>query len=141
MNEKFREFINNYENTPSVDYTKLIQGVNMSINKKIRQRKQVKIFGLSILSITSFSVLIPIFSSLNTSLSQSGVYNYLSFFADKEIALAYWKELILIMAETIPFTGIILMLSIVTLFAWAIVNIRKETRLINRTFNESMSHA
>lgn len=131
MNEKFREFLhknNEAIKINPVDQDKLIHRINFSINNKIQHRKQFKIFGLSILSITSFSALIPVFLNLNTSLSQSGFYDYLIFFTDAEAISMYWKEISLILIESMPFMGIIILLGILSIFSWSITNIRKETK-------------
>jgi hypothetical protein len=75
-------------------------------------------------SLASFGLSVWAVIYLAGSIKQSGFGQYLSLiFSENGAVLAYWKELSLSLAESLPIFGVIMFLATVGLFIWSITKI------------------
>jgi hypothetical protein len=80
---------------------------------KDKKTTQIKMWSLSSILFVSLIGLVPAFQMLISDLAHSGFYEYFSLiFSDGGSMLAYWKELSLSLAQSIPVMSIVLTLSL-----------------------------
>ncbi|MEI6042421.1 MAG: hypothetical protein WCQ00_02535 [bacterium] len=100
----------------------LANRIIFSIDEKAKQNAKYKALGLSFVSMISFFVSIPIIAQIITSFTQSGFYNYVSIiFSDSDVAMVYWKEIVMSLAESLPIIGIASLLAVAVIFTWSIL--------------------
>jgi hypothetical protein len=111
MQEKLTKIFKNTKYEPGLDLNEKIWSTIAVRNKRNAQNK---FWIFAFMGFSSTIGLIPVVKILLTDLSQSGFYEYSSLlFSDSAIIVSYWKELILILAESLPIMSIILTLSLV----------------------------
>jgi len=75
---------------------------------------RVKLWAFSAVGVFSIIGLIPVFKMLSNDLAQSGFYEYLSLaFSSNGLILTYWKDFLLLLAESLPIMSIILTLTLI----------------------------
>ncbi len=76
-----------------------------------------KLTTLSIIGLVSLGSLLPAFRILARDFSQSGFYEYLSLtFSSSESLVAYWRDFLLLLAESLPVMSITLFLMLIFIF-------------------------
>lgn len=122
MNEEFKKILNKVDiGEVSVPH-RLAENIILKIDAKARQHAKIKTLGLSTVSALSVIASIPIISQIITSFTQSGFYNYLSIiFSDFDVAIVYWKEILISLAESLPVIGILALLIVLTVFTWSVL--------------------
>ena len=88
----------------------------------IKEKKvsMMKSLGYGFIGIISLLLLFPTMKNLINQLSQSGFYQYLSLaFSDIGSIISYWREFMSSLAETIPTTSLIIVLSLFFVFLTA----------------------
>lgn len=120
MNEEFKKILNKVDARGTSVPSGLADGIILKINNKARRHAKVKTLGLSTVSALSIIASVPIISQIITSFTQSGFYNYLSIiFSDGDVAIVYWKEILLTLAESLPVFAIISLLIVLAIFTWS----------------------
>jgi hypothetical protein len=112
---------------------------NVALNKNIwniikihRSRNaRFKLFVFSITGIASLLGTIPAFNVLLKNLSQSGFYEYISIVFNGNTLSAYWKELTLSLAESLPAINIALSFSLIFIFFLSVRFISKQIIISN----------
>lgn len=114
----------------------LAEKIIRSINKrKIRNSRITLFFSLTAM-LVSIACLYPASRLLISEFSHSGFGQYASMiFTDSGLALAYWKELSISIAESAPLSGIIAVLLSLLAALWAIRLIAKNVRPAYYQFN------
>ncbi len=120
MNEEFKKVLNKVDiGEVSVPH-RLAESIILKIDAKAKQNAKLKTFGLGTVSALSVTASIPIISQIITSFTQSGFYNYLSIiFSDSDVAIVYWKEILISLAESLPVIGILGLLIVLAIFTWS----------------------
>ena len=68
----------------------------------------------------SFVAMIPALWYLYRSVTESGIFQYMTLiFSDSAMALTYWREFSLLIAESLPLVGLVAFLSAAGLFLWS----------------------
>ena len=95
-----------------------------------------KLWIFSFMGFASLVGLVPVFKILLNDLAQSGFYEYFSLiFSDGGSMLAYWKELFLSLAESLPVFSIISTLSLFFIFFLSLKYLTKQIIRNQLTFN------
>jgi hypothetical protein len=92
-------------------------GLAVSVLQAIILREKriirLKTWAFSLVEIASLAGLVPTFEMLLRDLMHSGIYEYFSLlFSDGGMMLSYWKDFSLSIAESLPTTSIIAVLSL-----------------------------
>ena len=120
MNEEFKKILDEVDTCEVSVPADLANSIMFKIDIKARQYAKVKTLGLSTVSALSIIASVPIISQIITSFTQSGFYNYLSIiFSDGDVAIVYWKEILLTLAESLPVFAIISLLIVLAIFTWS----------------------
>jgi hypothetical protein len=131
MTSEFKKILERIENQETSIPKDLVNNIIFSVDQKNHQRSKIKTLSLSFVSIASLALSIPIISELITSFTQSGIYNYFSLiFSDSDIAVMYWKEIIVTLAESIPIISVISLLAILAIFTWSTLKAMSEARKV-----------
>jgi hypothetical protein len=78
---------------------------------------RVKLWTFSVIGFTSLIGLIPVLKALLSDFTQSGFYEYLSLaFSNGGSIITYWKDFLLLLAESLPVLSIISSLTLVFIF-------------------------
>ena len=129
MSDKFKEILNRIEDKDISVPNNLTEGIVLRINDRERHNSKIKALGLSFVSLASFLLSIPIISQIITSFTQSGIYNYISIiFSDSDVAITYWKEISLSLAESLPILAITSLLAVLAIFTWSTLKARAEVK-------------
>jgi hypothetical protein len=107
------------------DYNHTLPNLELSILGKVRILEKRRLFlqrGFYS-GVSSVSLLATIFSLkyINDTLVVSGVCDYISMVFYDYSVVYYWKELLLSIAESLPFLTFALAMSVVSLFMWSTV--------------------
>lgn len=122
MNEKFKNLLNSIDSQEISVPGNLINNIVLVVDQKAKQTVGFKTLGLILVSFVSVATSVPIISHIFTSFTQSGFYNYLSIiFSDSDVALVYWKEILISLAESLPVIGIVGLLTVTAIFVWSIL--------------------
>jgi len=107
----------------------LVNNIVLRMDEKARHNSKIKALGLSLVSISSFLLSIPIIFQIITSFTQSGLYNYLSLIStDSDVLVRYWKDIAISLAESLPVLGIASLLAVLAVFVWSALKARSEVR-------------
>lgn len=91
----------------------LVRLIATRVAREQQKRARLRLGIMSVLSLSSLITLIPALRYLIQGIEQSGFYQYISLaFSDGNIALYYWKEFTLSLAESLPLVATIATLSI-----------------------------
>ena len=94
-------------------YRRIVARIHRAEQKRARLRLGCATLG----TLLSCVVFIPVFNYFVLELVQSGVTQYISLvLSDGGLLLASWQEFLLSLAESLPITGISLLLGIIFLF-------------------------
>lgn len=97
----------------------------------VRYRKKIlliKRFIYGIISTGSAAIAIPVTIGLFSSLSQSGFYQYASLaFSDGGTIWNFGKEFVLVLAESLPVTSIIISLALIITTIWSLKKMAERT--------------
>ena len=96
--------------------SRLSDGILLAISKKEIKMTRIKFWGSSTIGVVSFIGLFPIIGRLISDFSQSGFYQYITLIFTDNIAINYWKEISLSIAESIPMTSLTLSLAVIFIF-------------------------
>src|SRR3989344_3162636 len=92
----------------------LYKNILARIGREKVRAARIRLAGLAGLAIISASALIPAYQYAAEEFYQSGFSQYLSVaFSDSSVALIYWKEFALTLAESAPVLGAIILLSVI----------------------------
>ncbi len=95
-----------------------------------KQTTRIKLWFFSSFIVISLIVLVPAYKTLSSELSQSGFYDYISLaFSNGGSIIPYWKDFLLLLVESLPGVGIILVFSVVFVF---FISVKYTVRQINR---------
>lgn len=87
-------------------------------------------FGMGL--VVSGGMLIPVVSYTLHEFYASGFYEYFSiFFSDSAMAMTYWRELLISMAETLPSLAILFLLGLVAAALWSLRNVLRDFKTIS----------
>lgn len=129
MTSEFKKILNEIEYQEVTLPKDLVNNIILKVDEKDRQKSKIKALGLSLVSITSFLISIPIISQIITSFTQSGFYNYLSLIiSDYDVVIVYWKEITISLVESLPIIGIVSLLTVALVFAWSTIKATSEVR-------------
>ncbi|MEK7463905.1 MAG: hypothetical protein AAB610_02155 [Patescibacteria group bacterium] len=105
------------------DYNQTLPGLEQDTISKIQSIRKHRIFmrqtGYGLLSLGSFAGIIASGIYVKDILLTSGSFEYFSLLFSDVKTLAYWKELSLSMAESLPFLGLAMLCGIGALFLWS----------------------
>jgi hypothetical protein len=105
-----------FQNETEVGYKELSNSTYFKIIKLERRRNIFNVSCLLSLLLVSVASLIPVWTSLQASFASSGFYEYSSIvFSNWHNAGAYWKEISLALAESLPIDQILYTLALVFL--------------------------
>lgn len=103
------------------------------IELKKRQAARVKFAILGSLALASFVALLPIAQYALSGFNQSGFYQYFSIlFSNRNIAVAYWKEISLSLAESLPVFELTIVLTTVLILFESLKLTFKNAKIINK---------
>jgi hypothetical protein len=122
MNEEFKKILNKVDTCEVSVPAGLADSIILKIDNNAKQQAKLKTLGLGFVSVLSIITSVPIISQIITSFTQSGFYNYLSIiFSDGDVAIVYWKEILLTLAESLPVIAIISLLIVLAIFTWSVL--------------------
>ena len=105
----------------------LINNVWLAVVRHDRRVARFKLTILSIIGGVSLFSLIPAFKALTLDFSQSGFYDYFSLlFSNGDSIVNFWKEFLLILAESLPVLSIALFLLLIFIFFLSLKYILKQ---------------
>ena len=134
MNTEFRKILDKIDNKEISIPKNLVDNIVLRIEKESHKEAKLRAISLSLVSVTSLLISIPIISSLITSFTQSGFYNYLSIiFSDSDVAITYWKEILMSLAESLPVIGITSLFVVMAIFTWSTIKAASETKTALQT--------
>lgn len=111
------------------NYAQVSSGLEKEIINKIYKIEKRRLFIKQSLyeglSLVSFIGIIPATAYIYNTLSTSGLFSYISLVFTNIEALAYWKELLLSILESLPFLGLALCLGALGIFLWSILKTLK----------------
>lgn len=108
------------------------------INEEEKQISRVRAWAFGGSSLASFGLSLWAIIYLVKSASESGFWQYLSLAFSDGTVLAYWKEISLSLAESLPITSLIMALATTGFFIWSFTKTFKIAPInINRLFNAS----
>jgi hypothetical protein len=77
----------------------------------------IKLWSFVAMGVFSFIGLIPVFTTLLSDLKRSGFYEYLSLaFSSSGSIIVYWKDFLLLLAESLPVISIISLFILIFIF-------------------------
>jgi hypothetical protein len=83
------------------------------------------------LTLGSLAAIIPAFSYFISSFIQSSFYQYLSvIFSDGTSVLIYWKEILMSLAESVPFWPIIIFSAVLVVFLWSASRATRDAKVL-----------
>ncbi len=131
MTSEFKRLLNKVENQDISIPKDFVNSIILKLDQKDREKSKIKTLGLSFISMVSLIVSIPVIFQVIASFTQSGIYNYLSLiFSDSDVAIIYWKEILVTLVESIPTISIISLLVILAVFAWSTLKAMNEAKKV-----------
>jgi hypothetical protein len=125
MQENLKEAFLKAKYVPGVDLADHIWQILIRRSKRIAY---LKLTTLSIIGFVSLVSLVPVSRVLIADLSRSGFYEYLSLgFSNSELFFNYWKDFLLLLAETLPAINIIMTLTLIFIFLLSLKYIVRQT--------------
>jgi len=112
---------------PKALHANILARINVARTRAARIKSVL--FGLT--TVLSFAALIPAFTYLAQQFQQSGLYQYLSLiFSDGEVVLSYWQDYALSIVESIPFTEIIVFMTVLFVLLGSAKLVVKNIRIV-----------
>lgn len=95
----------------------MLGSIMMKIQKREVREARIRFALTSLTSVISVVAMVFAFQYASQEFSQTGISQYFSLlFSDSGIIITYWKEFAMIIAETLPVTGIVaILLAVLTL--------------------------
>ncbi|KKP87448.1 MAG: hypothetical protein UR91_C0048G0002 [Candidatus Nomurabacteria bacterium GW2011_GWC2_35_8] len=88
---------------------------------------RIKLWAFSAIGVSSFIGLVPVFRIMLKDLTQSGFYEYFSLaFSSNGLIITYWKDFLLLLAESLPIMSIIMFLMLIFIFLLSLKYITKQ---------------
>ncbi len=104
------------------------------IETRKERKDRIRFWSFAAVGMVSFLFAIVTFRTMGTSFSQSGFFEYLSVaFSGGGVLASSWKELLLSLMNSLPFTSIILFLVPVFALLWSLsraINFTKKSPLV-----------
>jgi len=98
---------------------------------RVRQIAKRRLIFRGVLALGLLGGIIWFFILMNSGLTESGFYHYLSLFlSDSDIALTYWREFSLSLIEAIPIVITTVFLALFAFFFWTIPRVARDAQLI-----------
>ncbi len=98
-----------------------------AIIKYEKQSIRIKLWAFSLISLTSFIVLIPVLKTMLSNFSQSGFYEYLSLvFSSGGLIISYWRDFLSSLAESLPVMSIALSLTLIVILFMSLKYVTRE---------------
>ena len=98
-----------------------------AIIKYEKQSIRIKLWAFSLISLTSFIVLIPVLKTMLSNFSQSGFYEYLSLvFSSGGLIISYWRDFLTSLAESLPVMSIALSLTLIVILFMSLKYVTRE---------------
>jgi len=94
----------------------LSENIWQAIVLRDRHIARIKLWAFSIIGLVSFIGLIPVLKIMLSDLTQSGFYEYLSLIFSSGSIITYWKDFLLLIAESLPVISIISSLTLIFIF-------------------------
>lgn len=94
----------------------LSENIWQAIVLRDRRIARIKLWTFSIIGLVSFIGLIPVLKIMLSDLTQSGFYEYLSLIFSSGSIITYWKDFLLLLAESLPVISIISSLTLIFIF-------------------------
>ena len=131
-------------------YKKLLGSVNLleppkgfgaqifnRINMEEKRLARIRIFAFGASTVASFAFSLWAVIYLVNSIKETGFSQYFSLiFSENGAVLAYWRELSLSLAESLPIVSLIVFLCAIGLFIWSFANVlKKDTGLFKMSFS------
>lgn len=114
--------------------SELSEDIFVAISIKEKRNNYIKLSIYSITGVLSLSGFFVIVKQLFSDFYSSGFYDYLSLVFSNSKALYFWKEITLSLAESLPVTNLILLLSSIFVFVLSLRymarNIRTRPKLL-----------
>lgn len=103
----------------------------LNVHKYQKHQARVRFFALGSLSLASLGAMVPAFSYMLQSFTQSGFYEYASLItSDSKLIGTYWHELTFSLIESLPIVGLALFISISISLIWSLSKATKEAKII-----------
>ncbi|MCX6787237.1 MAG: hypothetical protein NTY93_01790 [Candidatus Kaiserbacteria bacterium] len=113
---------------------RLLSAVLAHIDCARRRAAHIRIVVFGSVLAVSGGMLIPAVSYALHEFYASGFYDYFSiFFSDSSMAAAYWRELLLSMAETLPSLAILFLLVFMATALWSLRHVLRDYRNVFAT--------
>jgi hypothetical protein len=113
--------------------TDLAPSIWQSLMLRNRRIVRLKLSAFSLAGIASLAGIVPVLKILLNDFSQSGFYEYLSVaFSNNGGIASYWRELSFSLAESLPATSILAVLSLVFVFLLSLRYVLKQ--IINNKY-------
>ena len=134
MNDRFRKVLRAIEEKEFSIPKDLSSRIVFRIDQKARKTAIIKAFSMGLISLCSLVASVPLIYNAINAFTQSGFYNYLSIiFSDSDIAITYWREISLTIAESIPVISVVSLLVILAVFIWSTLKATSEVKLALKT--------
>ena len=104
-----------------IECTDIEKSIILNIHN-LEKRSMILEQGLyGLVSLCSLGGLIATVLYINKIISASGTYEYISLIFSDIQALTYWRELLLSVADSLPFLGLAMLFGVGALFLWSIL--------------------
>ncbi len=107
--------------------TNLADNIWSALIKRNKRIVYLKLITLSLMGGSSLFGLMPAFKILMANFSQSGFYEYFSLaFSSSGTLIIYWKDFLLLLAESLPAMSMILFLTLILVFLFSLKYITRQ---------------
>jgi len=127
--ENLKKAFQNLNQESKVD---LVTSIFGQVIKREKRLARIKLVGHSLLGFLSIVGFFPVLRSLFSELTSSGFYEYFSVaFSSGSNLTFYWKELTLLLAESLPVINIVFVLVLLFVFLLSMRHVLKQIISIN----------
>jgi hypothetical protein len=107
----------------------LVLGILEAIGRERLRTRRALVAAFGALSAGSLALTVAAYLSVSQAFASTGFWQYASLMLSDISSLGtYWQELVLLLAETLPFLNIAAMLAAVFLFLWSLGSMMRSMR-------------
>lgn len=122
MEDKYKKLFKNIE---IIEVPKGLEArITTWIDKKEKRLARIRIFAFGGSAVASFGASFWAMVYLIKSVEETGFWQYFSIiFSENGAALAYWKELSISLAESLPITSCVMFFAAIGFFVWSFAKV------------------
>lgn len=135
MNPRLTKAFQNIECECAPEIAQLQDNIWQSVVAHDKKITRIKFYLFACVGLVSLYGLIVASHTLSNDLTRSGIFEYISLmFSSTGLAMTYWKELSFSIAESLPITSIIFILSILFVFFFSLKHFLRQMNKSNHVY-------